>query len=266
MAAETYNVVRPTVRNFEFRGAGLTTTLPYMNALTFETTAEAAEITYDEPDVDADSVTITKQTLDAPVSMEAADFGAADVIQGIGQDAGRAYAASVSGLIHAEINSNGAVGNNVDVGSAMTFEHIVAAAAKLLAAKAPKPWFLMLDGGHWADLLDTGGTAVPLLNLAGMSNAQAPERGFDQMQRFGHYAGFEIYVDPHATANKSVYYSGAGVTYAWKMARVPGMAAELTTELAWERSVRAWVVSLTYFGAAKVRRAGAWAGNMYDVP
>jgi len=267
MSAAKFNVIRPLVRNFHFSGQGMTTTLPYMNTLAFETTAEAAEVNYDEPDVDADSVTVVKKTLDPPVSMEAADYGTGDIIQTIADEGGRAYAQSVATQIHTEVNDNGAAGLNVDVPAAtgLTFENITEAYINLLAAKAPQPYYMVLNPTHYQNLLNTGSTAVPLLNLAGLNNPQNPEQGLGMGMRMGHYSGFEVYVDPYATTGKSIYFAGLGLWYAWKTVRVPGMQGELTSELGWERSIRSWVVSMTYVGEAKVRRAGAWAGNMYDV-
>lgn len=254
---------------YQFPGIGSVLNLPFTAAVDFgAATGEGTEVTHVVGNIKADAVTMAKYTLDVPVSLEGENWGAGSALAALTADAGRAYANKVDGLIHAAANAATSI-DQTNAGSAVTMVDVVTAYQKLLLAKAPPPYVMLLHPEHFVDLFGT--TTTIFAGVPG--TGQALERGPNAATGFlGQVGGFDIYVDPNCTGTgataRSVFFSPSGLYWVWKPTAIPGAAnGALGVELAWRYDFRSWVMSATMIGAAAVRRLPAsttqeWVGNM----
>jgi hypothetical protein len=264
--AETYSRIHPLVTDMEFIGPGMTTNLPYMDEMTFASTAEGASGAYSEASVAEDTATVIKYTLDAPISMEAKAWGAGNIQQAIIDEGARAYAKKISQLITAHIHANASSTMDVDIGATLTMDHVFTASENLLALGLPEPYHLVLNPTHATDILSPGSST--LNTLAGLNYHQDFIKGANPLGYLGNLANFQVWVDPYATAASSTYFPTKGVNWVWKAAEIPGQKGRLVSEVSWERSMRSFILSMTFFGVPVLRHGDdadvEWAGRLYN--
>lgn len=266
-SANEFYLVRRLATHYSFPGAGLTVKLPYIGTSALVTTAEGDAATYVLTDVDADTLTFGKWTIDQPISLEGVNFGAADPVAAAKLEFAIAYAKGWDALVIALINA--VSGNDATAAGTVSIAQFAEAYAKLVADGAPAPYVCQLHPEHYQDLLGTGA----LTSLAGASYRQDFVAG--PVDRYvGKIGGFDTYIDPQCTGTgataKSICYAKLGVATASKPIRdVPAdthSRGEISIGMEWSDEYRSWILSLTAFRAVALRRAGVWTANIVTGP
>jgi hypothetical protein len=265
MSAKEQYLVRNLATYYNLPGAGIIEKLPYIGASTMVSTAEGVAATHALTDVDADTLTFAKWTIDQPVSLEAVQFGAADPIAAIKQEFAIAYAKHWDAQLHALVNAYST--NDTDLaGGSCLLEDFSTTYATLLALGAPAPYICQLHPEHYTQLLGTG----TLTSQAGAGYRQDFIAGPAGMY-VGTVGGFETYVDAQCTGTgataKSACYSALGVACASKpITDAPSdthSKGEISLGFEWNGEYRSWVVSLTAIKAVALRRAASWTANIH---
>lgn len=249
------------VTDMPLGGVGMTHNLPYGNSLSFSAVAEGVATTTQEYDIDADALTVQKYTADAPISTEAANYGAADPVEGAQEEIAQAYIAAIDAAIYTKINAETDL--DVDHGGSLTLAHFASALQKLIDAKAPRPYYMVLKPADFTALF--GGSTLMAQTSGGNAFVGGPS---GEMLSLGFIAGFDTYVSPYAT--KTQFFAKRGVAWGWHPTAIKtAVNGRLGIEMDWDRETRSDIVAATFFGGAVARRnatATPWCGNIYDVP